>query len=59
LTSGFVATLFVKACASIAKALVYAISGHEPQLKITLLENLKRDLVSKVSVNAQWIKALR
>ena len=34
------------------------ISGREPQLKITLLENLGRDMAGKLRANMQWIAAL-
>lgn len=34
------------------------ISGREPQLKITLLENLGRDMAAKLRANMQWIAAL-
>jgi glutaminase len=34
------------------------ISSREPQLKITLLENLGRDMASKLRGNMQWIAAL-
>jgi hypothetical protein len=34
------------------------ISSREPLLKITLLENLGRDMASKLRGNMQWIAAL-
>ena len=34
------------------------ISSREPQLKITLLENLGRDMAAKLRGNMQWIEAL-
>jgi glutaminase len=34
------------------------ISSREPQLKITLLENLGRDMAGKLHANMQWISAL-
>lgn len=34
------------------------ISSREPQLKITLLENLGRDMAAKLRANMQWIAAL-
>jgi glutaminase len=34
------------------------ISSREPQLKITLLENLGRDMAGKLHANMQWITAL-
>jgi glutaminase len=45
-------------CKIIEASELERISGREPLLKITLLENLGRDLASKLRVNAQWIKAL-
>lgn len=34
------------------------ISSREPLLKITLLENLARDMAGKLRANMQWIAAL-
>ena len=45
-------------CKIIEASELERISGREPLLKITLLENLGRDLAGKLRVNAQWIKAL-
>jgi len=45
-------------CWTFAASDLERISSREPQLKITLLENLGRDMAGKLRANMQWIAAL-